>query len=268
MGFKIIIYIFFCSMFFTNLSSKEFYLNKYLKKWPNCNLSNYEIKNKKDSDGNYIGDQVNGEDIFIINNKQKKVKVRQSKWYIQSKNLDKLENKVCPYFIYLETYYKKERLFTISILGTTLTKTEEGKVPYVVLVESHRYFENYAKYKGFKDVMDGIPDNGVSRRYMTINIGKKKELEVNKYRLSKDVNDVIYPYIYLTFKTKSKKIQSFSSEPWYIEDPNLENLFEKKFQSFDNLLTDYKNTLFTEEDFALMEKNFKDMGYIRYQTRD
>ena len=202
--------------------------------------------------------------------KKKEVKIRQARYIVAaSDNLKELKSKVCPYFIYLESFYKKEKLFTLSILGTTLGKTEKGNVSYAKLVTAHRYFENYTNYQGgFVDALDGIPDNGVSRRYMTINIGKKKELEVNKFRLSEDDADIFYPYVYLTFKTKSKKIQSFKSEPWLIEDPNLERLFEKKFQSFDNLLSDYKNVLFSQEDFALMEKNFKDMGYVRYQTRD
>ena len=65
-------------MFFTNLSSKEFYLNKYLKKWPDCNMDNYKILNKTNSDGLYMADQTYGSEIFIINGKKKRSKDKTS----------------------------------------------------------------------------------------------------------------------------------------------------------------------------------------------
>ena len=248
-----IIFFLFCSF----SVSAENHLNKFLSKWPNCNLNNYEPSSKK-------GVVTKGKEIFMINGKQKKVNVRQIRYNFNSKNLDLSENKVCPYFSFIETFYKKEKLFTISTLATTLSSTKPGKVPHVPIIEKHTYFENYAKY--LQAELDGLVDNGIASQYMIFNIGKKKILQINKIKISNE--DVEFPYLYVNFKTKSKKILSSRSDINLIENNQVKELLTKKFSAFDNMINNKKDLLFSVLDFDLLEDNLDEIGYVRYQTRD
>jgi len=252
---KISFIIFFS--FYSFSVNAENHLNKFLIKWPNCNLDNYELSSKK-------GTETKGQEIFIINGKQKKVNVRQIRYNLKSKNLDLSENKVCPYFSFIETFYKKERLFTISTLSTTLSSTKPSKVPHIPVIEKHTYFENYANY--LQAELDGLVDDGIASQYMVFNIGKKKILQINKIKVSND--DVEFPYLYVKFKTKSKKILSSRSDINLIENNQVKELLTKKFSAFDNIMNNKKDLLFSKSDFDLLEDNLDEIGYVRYQTRD
>jgi len=237
------------------------WMQAYLNNWPNCDLSNYSLTSKK-------GETSKGKDIFLIKGKQKKVTLKQVRYNLKANLISKngYTPRICPFFSLIETFYKKEKLYSISILSTTLENTTANKTPHIHVIEKHTYFENFAKYK--QENLDGlgIVDNGIVTQYMVFNIDKKKILQINKMKIAED--QVEFPYITVSYKTRSKQILSNRTEPNIIEDNEVKELLNNKFKAFDNILNNHYDVLFSNSEFNLLEDHIKEIGYVRYQTRD
>jgi hypothetical protein len=237
------------------------HLKKYLSNWSNCDLSSYSLLSKK-------GTISKGKDVFIINGKKKKVTLKQIRYDLRA-NLDSkngYSNKICPYFSYIETFYKDEKLFTISILSTTLENTTVNNIPHINVIEKHTYYQNFAKYTQANLDGLGIIDNGIVSQYMVFNVDEKKILQINKIKFSE--NKTEFPYLFVNFKTKSKKILSNRSDITLIDNEKLKELLSNKFSAFDNVLNNHLDVLFSKSDFDLLEDSLDEIGYVRYQTRD